>query len=284
MDRKAIHETNKKNAKDLIRCETALIEGIEEVERHRLYEDYKLTSSFNYCVKVLELSEDRAWTYTNIAKKAMEVPAIKTAIEDNKITITNARKLITVINETNQAEWLEKASHCSSRELEKEIAKEKPKEAIKERVKAVAPDLFEFKCALTSKGNDLLARALDILSTQHKKNVDRGEAIEAVLEEFVERHDPVKQAERASKRKQAPVARRKTYKKGKRTSVPKAIQHAVTKETQGQCTSIDAFGERCTNRRFLHQHHKKQVCQGGEHVAPNITVLCSGHHRLAHDR
>jgi hypothetical protein len=35
MERKAIHEMNQKNAKDLIRCETALIEGLEEVERYR---------------------------------------------------------------------------------------------------------------------------------------------------------------------------------------------------------------------------------------------------------
>ena len=122
------------------------------------------------------------------------------------------------------------------------------------------------------------------------KKQNRGEVIEAALEEFVERHDPIKVAERAEKRKferaitganQAP-ATRPVYKNGKRTSTPRPITNAALRAAQGQCTWLDAHGKRCPNRRYLDKHHKQLVSEGGEHSLPNISVLCSSHHRRHH--
>ena len=118
------------------------------------------------------------------------------------------------------------------------------------------------------------------------KKQNRGEVIEAAMEEFVERHDPIKVAERAEKRKvartnQAPVAR-PVYRNGKRTATPRPIANAALREAQGQCTWLDTNGKRCPNRRYLAKHHRQLVSEGGEHSLPNISVLCSFHHRRHH--
>ena len=214
---------------------------------------------------------------------AKEIPAVKEAIENRELSITGAKKLVNVITPENKALWLEKAKSSSTRQLERDIAKEKPETKIKERVRPIAESLFELRCALSSNGEKLLTQALDLLSSKRKKAVHHGEAIEAILEEFVERHDPVKKAERALARKKTDeLVARPTKKNGKRTAVSRPVAHIVTLAAQGQCVHVDYRGVRCSNRRWVQKHHHQEVSRGGLHTPENLTLLCSAHHRLVH--
>ena len=279
MDWKEIHERAVRVASDLKRSESELIGVLQEVEREKIYERFGKTSLFAYCTDVLGLSPDRTSTFISIARKAVEVPVLKKAIEENKLSISNAKLVVKVITPENKEEWMIKGTVLSSRALEKAIAVSFPKEALPEKVKPLAENLYELRCSLSSKGEKLLARALDLLSQKHKKAVNRGEAIEEVLEAFIEKNDPVKKAERCQK---VPVARRNVYREGKRRAVPRANVHQVMKETQGQCTHVDSKGMRCQQRRWVEVHHLREVSRGGSHDVNNLTVLCSGHHRMRH--
>jgi hypothetical protein len=143
MDRKAIDDRAMKMASDIKRSETELIETLQLVERFRIFEDFQLTSLFSYCTERLGLSEDRSCTYILVARKAIEVPALKKALDEDKLSLTNAKKLSKVITEERTT--------LSTRELEKEIAKEKPQEKVKEKIKPVSESLYELRCALSLK-------------------------------------------------------------------------------------------------------------------------------------
>ncbi len=267
-----------------IKCsENELIEILQQVESLRIFEDFGLTSLFTYCTERLGLSEDRAFTYIGVARLAKEIPTVKAAIERNELSISNARKLVKVITPQNEKVWLETAKHSSTRELQVLIATERPEEKVIERVKPIAKSLFELRCSLSSNGEKLLTRALDLLSSKEKKSVSRGEALEAVLEDFIKRHDPVKKAERALSKKttKLPVARR-VVQEGKRTAIPAAVGHVVVHQAQGQCTYRDFRGARCSSRRWVDKHHVQEVRHGGLNTPENLTMFCSAHHRLVH--
>jgi hypothetical protein len=277
MDRKEIDNKAVRLSNDIKRNELELIETLQWVERLRIYEDFGLTSLFAYCFERLGISEDRSYTYMKIARKAVEVPALKQAIADDKLSLTNAKKLAKVITPENQSMWMEKGTTLSSRNLEKEIAKEKPEEKVKEKVKPLSESLYELRCTLSPKAVELLERTMDLLKKQN-----RGEVLENVLEEFVERHDPIKIAERAQKRNAQPSVARPAYKNGKRTPTPKAMANEALRQAGGQCTHVDRRGVRCPNRRYLQNHHPHHVSGGGAHSPQNLSVLCSPHHAMHH--
>jgi hypothetical protein len=270
-------------AGSLKNTETELIETLQLVYRLKIYEDFKLSSLFAYCRKRLGLSEDRACTYIEIAKVATKIPEVKTAIQKEELSITSARNLARYLTPENQSRWLEKAKTSSTRELQIAIAEEHPKSKIQEGTRPVAKDLFELRCALSPEAEALLKRALDLLSSQKKRDVKAGEAIETILEAFIEKNDPLKKAERAAKKNKLEVpAAQRVMRNGKRTAIPRPVGHIVRLNTGGQCTETDLFGNRCTNRRWVERHHKVEVSQGGLHLPSNLTMLCAAHHRLLH--
>src|SRR5580693_8746722 len=99
---------------------------------------FRLTSLFTYCTQRLGLSEDRSYTYMKVARKAIEVPILKKALEEDKLSLTNAKHLAKVITPENQVSWMEMGTTLSTRDLEKEIAKANPQEKVKEKVKPLS--------------------------------------------------------------------------------------------------------------------------------------------------
>jgi 5-methylcytosine-specific restriction endonuclease McrA len=158
-----------------------------------------------------------------------------------------------------------------------------------------------------------LEKAKNLASSKNKANMSMAETIVLALQEFVEKYDPVKKAERQKERQQkkesaaqpaenlpvtevekktAPVTavnpETETEKTGRdvrdgRETVPAAIVHEVNRRDGGQCAYVSPDGKRCGCSRFLHFHHVKPVAQGGKNTVENLITLCSAHHRLIHE-
>jgi len=163
----------------------------------------------------------------------------------------------------------------------------------------------------------MLVQVQDLLSTAKGKAVTMEEVFKSLAAEYLEKHDPVRKAERITKKKELIKIEKTTsakntgimnYKKqhatikeltknidsapiksqpainslGQRTAIPAEIAHKVHLRDQGQCRHHYPSGERCNTKRWLHLHHKKPVSQGGEHSVENLISLCPAHHELAH--
>lgn len=65
-------------------------------------------------------------------------------------------------------------------------------------------------------------------------------------------------------------------------ALPARLKHQLQIRDDGQCTYVDSLGRRCLSRRFLEAHHIRPVSLGGENTLENLTLLCSGHHKVVH--
>ena len=126
-----------------------------------------------------------------------------------------------------------------------------------------------------------------------------------MLDEFIQRHDPIEKAKRAEKKivkKQEsidsssqkteaaeaidhkPIVDKNTMPSFvlRRTPLTAELKHELALRDQSQCAHIYPDGSKCKARQWLHVHHIKEVSRGGTNDPVNLLTLCSAHHRLLH--
>jgi hypothetical protein len=295
------------------RCEAELISILQEFDKHRGYLHFGCTSLHGYCVEVLKLSEATAFNFSTVCRKAVQVPELKAAIIAGEISVSKARKIAPVITKTNHDEWLTLAKTSSSREIEKAVAKAQPQLAIKESVKYVTEDRISLTVGLSEKTIEKLKRVMDLESQRTKSAASREDALTAALDAYLEKHDPLKKAERATSRAEKTINRtvevksdmkvsaqsnakpvpgqerarqienstQKTFARVNRPKLPAALVHAVHMRDQRQCT-FNQNNKRCGATRWLDVHHIIPRVKGGPDTVENLTTICSTHHRLIH--
>ena len=195
-------------------------------------------------------------------------------MSEGSIHLTNARRIVPVLTQENKKEWLDKAKELSQRELERELVRVEPQRVTKERIRPITEKRLEMKLLISSEAEKDLRRMQDVLSQKHKKPCSLEEVITFMAKECLERHDPVKKAER-SRLVARPISNKR--------SLPSAISHEIVRRDESRCTFILPNGKRCPSQRWLHRHHKTPRSQGGEHSLENLTTLCATHHRHIHD-
>src|SRR4051794_31056093 len=104
-----LHEQALHAAKKFFQAEASLLDILQKIESTRAYRQFDHTSLFSYAVGMLKLSESTALNFINVARKSVEVPALKQEIEAGNLSVSKARKIVPVLTSENQAEWIEKA-------------------------------------------------------------------------------------------------------------------------------------------------------------------------------
>jgi hypothetical protein len=307
-EKKLIHEKAITRAQRYLIAEADLLKSIIEVDRNKLYEDFGLSYLTPYCVKHLGLTDDVAAIFVRVARKTYEVPELKTAIEEGKLSVTKAKTIAPVINADNQETWIEKAETLSKSQLEKEVAYVSPKAKKPEKAKLEGPDLVRYEFNLTEEESALFRRAQDILCQKKGKSVSLSETQTELLKCFLDKHDPVRKAQRNTKHNdpsvrdasvqdqsrdrsddqtQSPSQNQSSTKKtssAKRTSIPAAEIHKVNLRDHGQCQARLPDGSKCCETKWIHFHHVTPKSKGGSDKAENLVTLCSAHHRIWHAR
>lgn len=201
-------------------AEIDLINILEAVEKHRVFLHYGFNSVFQYAVQGLGLSENVAYTFINVARKAREVPALKEEIKLGNLSVSKARKITSVLTQENKDHWIALAKTSSQAVVEREVAKVNPLEAargranyvhplneIKEKVviprtapresnQAPAPARVQLQVGISEKLIIKLRRAQDLVSQKSRKGATLEDTLEALIGEFLEKHDPVEKAKR----------------------------------------------------------------------------------------
>jgi 5-methylcytosine-specific restriction endonuclease McrA len=299
---KSIHQTALEVASRFRQSEFDLIEIIQQADQHRVHYSLGYSSLFKYVTDGLKLSEEIAYIFINVARKAREVPALKEEIKRGAITVSKAKRICSVINASNQNRWLELAKNSSKRELEKQVAAASPRDAVRDKMDYVhesnevkerarilslgdgTATRVQLQVGISEKLMIELRRNQDLLSQKMKRPASLEELFQAMAQLYRERHDPVRKAERqkikgklpvvSSDRLASPVAGRRPLKAGTR--------HHLMLKHSGQCSHHDSSGQRCSQRRHLEIHHIKPLSEGGTDALDNLTLLCFGHHRGLH--
>ena len=282
----AIHQRAIVRAKTFKTAEVDVIESLREVEDDKTFRLFELTSVYAYATKMMGLSEDVACTLISIMRKSRKVPELAAAIRTGAITTSKARKIVSVITESNKETWLELAATQTSREIEKAVVAECPKLATKESIRYKTPDRLELVLGISEEWVATLKRVKDLCSQEEERAVSTEEALLIVMKSFIERRDPIAKAERSQKRA-AETSLPKTssvlgrIKTGRR-KIPSKILHEVHLRDGGRCTHQRQDGTRCEARRWVDIHHVKPVSSGGADEPSNLVTLCREHHAQIH--
>lgn len=293
------------------RAEADLIDVLLQAEEHRVFLKRGHSSLFQYVVEELGLSESTAYNLITVTRKSRQVPELHAQLRSGEITLSNARRIASVLTPQNQAEWLSKASTLSSRQLEKEIVKVRPLEAALERASYVSHDRIRLELGLSEREMLRLRRVQDLMSQTQKRALSLEEVIEALNAEYLRRNDPVEKAKRHRVKQATPlskgsqakaptassqtetvktlVTRRADSKPKvdskvelKREPIPAAVLHQVNLRDQRRCAHTERDGSRCNQTRWIEIHHKIPVSQDGPNTLDNLVTLCSTHHKFAH--
>jgi hypothetical protein len=302
------------------RAEAELIDLLIEIEDRKIFLKRGHSSLFKYVVSELHLGENTAYSLITVSRKARQFPVLKASIQNGTITLSNARRVASVLTLQNQEEWISKACELSSRELEKEIAKFKPAEATSERARYVSFDRVKLEIGLSEREMLRLRRVQDLISQSRRRTVSLELVIHELNNLYLGKHDPVEKAKRhqvrnpvdrdqksadlnlkteshnqgkgPSESDRSNANRTETFKTlvtkresvtAKREPLSAAIKHQVNLRDQRRCAHTLPNGSRCNQSRFVEIHHKIPVSQGGRNEVSNLVTLCSAHHRMIHE-
>lgn len=317
-----LHQRALEAAKRYFQAGAKLLEVIQQIDACKGFRELGHTSLFSYAVSELKLSESAALNLINVARKAVQIPALKTEIQAGNLSVCKARKIVPVLTLQNQAEWIEKAKTLPTRKLEKEIARVAPQAAVPDRMRYVTESRIALTVALDEKTMGAIKRTQDLESQKQNRPVTLEETFATLSTFYLEKNDPLEKAKRAlvqgkitntnndvaipktgvdrtdvtvtdtraGHATHAPKVRAQNQngsgQMGKsltrRRSIPAATEHAITLRDGARCTATNPNGLRCKGMRWLHVHHIVPVSLGGANTPENLTTLCSAHHGMRH--
>lgn len=283
-EQKQIHERALYLAKRHSALEAELIEVLQQVDRSKLYQMLGKNSLFVYATETLGLDKAVAYALITVARKSMDVPALKQALKENVLTLSKASRIVSIINSQNAGELIDFAEKHTRDELDRELTRRNPKKSVRDKVKNLSEDLVEIRVTMSRSTFDKMKR-VESLQAQKGKGIKWGQVLDSSIEAYLDKHDPVRKAERAHKksRPQLLPARVQTPPtKFRRSPLAAEQKHAVFERDQGRCTHIGLDGKRCNQDRGIEIHHIFPVSRGGTNELENLTTLCSNHHDLVH--
>jgi 5-methylcytosine-specific restriction endonuclease McrA len=267
-----------------------------------VFYDLGYRSLMDYAISGLGLTPDVAYNHCTVAKKSQELPEVRKAVSEGVLSVSAARHLAPVLTKENEKELVALGSRLTQSELRREVARRNPEmNEAPEKARYVREDRLALELRVSEELMKKLRRAQDLTSESQRKLCSLEATLEAMVEIFLEKRDPLKKAERAKGRAEkaetnqvaspglpledqraTPQARIIRKASPYRTPVPALLKHQILLRTQGQCTEKTPDGKRCKQTRWLQLHHVRPLSEGGENTLENLTVLCSGHHRTTH--
>ncbi len=229
------------------------------------------------------------------AKVARLFPTLLDCLEKGELSVSILALLVPKLTEANYEVIMKGIEGRSKREAELFLSTV----SFDGEIRAEAPKV-EVKILCPQTVYEKLERAKDILAPEGQTWAD---VLDHALEAFLDKHDPLRKAERAQKRAeaaahekaevQAEVAENTALMPAEEVPfdvepvipgdtirsryIPQDIRHAVYLRDGGRCTYVSPEGHRCLAKRFLEFDHRLPLAFGGEHCLENLRLLCRTH-------
>jgi predicted HNH restriction endonuclease len=126
-----------------------------------------------------------------------------------------------------------------------------------------------------------LRRAQDLVSQKKKSSMNLEQTLEALVDDYIKKHDPVEKAKRQKIKGRLNLKIKQDSKTDQASRTERASKiKQISKMLQVLRTEIKE--KEGAARRFLDIHHIQPVSQGGSDQLENLALLCSGHHQAIH--
>jgi hypothetical protein len=297
-------EATKRVAGQERRSTAELLALLVEVERRRLHLALGHSSLFVYCVCVLHLSEQAAYSRITAARAARRYPQLLPLVAEGALTLSSIERLAPHLTDDTVEPLVEAARFKSTREVERLVAAIHPQPEVPAGVRAVpapappvaaplalevnspevappeapptprpvlaplAPKRYYLKLTIDQDTHDTLDR-LRALLRHSIPDGDLAAIVDRALRLLLE------ETERA---KCASTSRPRESSKANATGrhVPAAVRRAVWHRDDGRCAFVGSHG-RCAEVAFLEFHHVVPFADGGPTTAENLELRCRAH-------
>ena len=276
---KALHQRALDLSAQHRRIESLLITVLKEIDKSRLYRKLGQPSLFIYAIRLLGLTESVAYGFISVARKADEIAPLLEAIETRSLSVAKASRIVSALTKENARALIAFAQTHSTRETDFEVARLRPKTAGPDRVKPLSESLIKLELSISKTVFAKLSRARALVASKTGTDAGFEAVLDAVLTEYIERHDPVKRAARALAKKVTKpldMTPPKNLPAGAAKSQPElcalrvrsrqpltaAQKHSVFARDGGRCTHVDSAGARCETDRWLHLHQLSFPIEG----------------------
>ena len=274
-------------------AEAQLVLVLQEAERARLHRAFDCQSLFLYAVRELGLTNSVAGMSIAVARKAALIPALQAALVEGRMSASLASRIVRCLTEENAKDVIDFALTHTFREVDQECARLNPRPDAGDGAKPTAGDRVKVTVTVSRETYEKIARVQSL-----EAGCGRGggleQAVEAAVEEYLSRRDPVRKAARAQSAKAGaaegalasakPCLHRDKRKNVNSARIPltAAQRHAVHARDGGRCAHVGESGKRCGSDRWVDLHHVRPVSKGGGNEPSNLTTLCPFHHDLVH--
>jgi hypothetical protein len=182
------------------RSEFRLVELLSYISRTRGYYLYQCESLSSYARHCWQLPEHAVRDLVTVANKAIEIPEMLEALKSGRVTVSKLRKICSVITPEDQAEWIELVANCTSREVEKAVAMRNPSSQVFEKMIYKSGSLVELTVGISEDLMHKIQRVQDLLASKKRESATIAESLEFVVNQALEKLDPIEKAKRALKR------------------------------------------------------------------------------------
>ncbi len=291
-----LHQRALEISKAFRKNESDLIETLFQIDEANVFLVLGYPSLFSYAVEALKLSEGNAYAFSSVARKSKQIPELKEEIKNGNLSVSKAKRIVSVITPENKSEWIKRAVALPKATLEKEVVKANPEAEKKESLRMISEDRFSMKLGISENLLKKVKRVQMLLMQRKKMNLSLEETLQIMTEEFLWKNDPVQKAKRAQSRSKTlgsginsshPSVRITVRKSiNKRARLPAALKHSIFQRDQGVCqfqAQGEASGEKCGGMAYIEIHHKFPVSKGGLNTLENLITLCHKHHHYRHE-
>ena len=162
-----LHEQAVRLAKEYRQKESELLEVLMQMKQKSCFALLGYRGVFEYVTLALKLGEAQAYYLQKVVTKSIEVPALKEAVVSGEISLSQARRIVSVVTEETSKEWITNGT-LNQKQLELAVAEKNPHAKVKERLTPVGPRLIQMVVALTPETEALLKRVKELESQRTK--------------------------------------------------------------------------------------------------------------------
>ena len=121
----------------------SVVDILIEVHNEKVNSTFGYPRLFRYAHEAFHLSKNNAYYAVSVAEKCLKIPNLHREVSTGNISLSTAKKMVSVITPENHAVWIERAKTLTTRKLERLIAEASPRAAVQERAKYVNGNRFE---------------------------------------------------------------------------------------------------------------------------------------------
>jgi hypothetical protein len=203
-----------------------------------LWRDMQFVSFDHYCAERLGMATRTVSQRIALARKLYDLPALRAAMREGRLSYEKARLVARCATETDEAEWIERASQLPCISLAREV------DALDDSQMCADGEL---RLRLPARVGSLLDDALRAARAAHGRWLALDECLRRVAQHFIDTWRPQ-------------LEQRNT------------VQKRVLARDRDLCQVPGC------SRAALHVHHIRFRSRGGDDAPANLTSLCAAHH------